>query len=43
MNIVTYANEAVVEEEPEGGWSGDESLLKFLTDGVTDNVFKVRA
>lgn len=43
MDTVTYANEAIVEEEPESSWSGDESLLKFLTDGVTDNVFNVRA
>lgn len=41
--IVTYTNEAIVEEEAEGGWSSDKSLLEFLTDGVTDNAFYVRA
>lgn len=28
-NIVTYLNEAIVEEEAESGRSGDESLLEL--------------
>ena len=41
--VSEYLNKAVMEEEAEGGRSGDEGLLELVGDGGPNDVFDVGA